>query len=222
MKENTTPTRRAGAAGRVGLSEKLPILPGACRSSGTPAQTAEGQIRAPAPCHSAGRRLPKSRLRRRFPFGRATVGAHVVPASPSICYHARTRDRPRPGTFILPIMGNTTLPLTSAGRGPLRNEPIMAIEPPVRPSPIHGALPSSPATSSPGGPRRAGLHRRASSAARAFLLPPITKRTHFRRLPAGCVPGEQAATPLFCETNPFSCDRRFAPPPRRGYNTRRR
>ena len=181
MKENTTPTR-AGAADGVGLLENLQIRPRACRSAGTPAQTADGQIRAPTPRRSAGRRSPTSRVRRRFPVGRATVGAHAFPASPSICYHARTRHRPRPETFILLIMGNTTLPLTSAGRRPLRNEPMMATEAPVRPSPIHGRCHLA---------RR--LHRRAGLAGRAFiaglhppgaafLLPPLTKRTHFRPL----------------------------------------
>ena len=145
------------------------------------------EIRAPTPRRSAGRRSPTSRVRRRFPVGRATVGAHAFPASPSICYHARTRDRPRPGKFILPIMGNTTLPLTSAGRRPLRNEPIMATGTPIRPSPIHGALPSSPATSSPGGPRRAGLHR---------LAPLFIRRAFIRR--AGL------PTPSYYQTNPFS------------------
>ena len=128
--------------------------------------------------------IAEIRLRRRFPVGPATVGAHIVPASPSIYYLARTRDSLRLGKTVLPVMGNRLSPLTSAGPGLPRNEPIMATGPPVRPSPIHGALPSSPATSSPGGPRRAGLHRRASSAGRG--LP----------------------TPSYYQTNPFS------PPPR--------
>ena len=200
IKEKNTPVRRAGAADGVGLSENLQIRPRACRSAGTPAQTADGQIRAPAPRHSAGPRSPTFHVRRRFPVGRATVGAHVVPASPSICYHARTRDRPCPGTFILPIMGNTTLPLTSAGRRPLRNEPMMATEPPSAQAPFMGRCHLA---------RR--LHRRAGLAGRAFiagllplrppgaafLLPPLTKRTHFRAASSPAAPYS-----ALYETNP--------------------